>query len=1850
MKVYNLLFNEYSFVSKEGNKWRTPIIDLYYNGQYKNYSIRKSQFGTNLLGNGTYTGANAVSDIESDIGINENDRFIDMSGRIDISSAEINISNTNLNFPATIAVYASDDPHATPYFHESEDFTGAIDWLKAEHRNPRYPIGMVNCDRYVFFEIDFNSEYDTSDLQVELIVTVKIDSPIIDHYFQGTKKIQNKFPEWMALREYDALDEQKATPQTPETIGGKFINASMGEWLTDIDKRLNLLTYNHYIDTVDTNAKIWVYKTLAVPERIYDILGVIDQSTGQNVELARSTDTAEFYESYVTEDVFFHNTISGEIYCNKKYDILYINGVEYPQISHQLWSPLDDIGATVDLFRLQQEDNHSFKKRILDVFINKPGVSIKGFKNALRRELNLWKYSGATPATPDSYFVGATPEILEIKDLENDLEYFVNKIPTQKFLTLAEELATKYPLLWGYLQLEKSLWDPDGVNHTDFGVIPRQLDATPISSEYIESGVIDGNDLFVFTPDQFTGSQDFTAKLKLRGAKKVPLTIKPRIDFSIAVYGTGTSASYVNPRVEENITIQVTLTDGSRYYYNTVISGADDRSAKYPSGTGNAISTLNWVASDGYTQANCQFYDMSTGSAYGGRINLANVEAIELIAGHFSGNINSATYSTKADISTFKLWFQYDPQQFIGGDIASPSTSISLISLQSFNIRSIYPTICFQSLASYEEVTPRTWTSDVKRTYDITLNNDAEGIGKNFVLTLPKDIVWPNYVSNKNYIIEITNDINALGVGTNSIVSDVVDSNPFVYYLNDIKANNLHTWINGIQLFDVSTNEITFSYDKDFETYKWELFEATQTLSSLSGQVNEFGPWRNDEQPNENNKDFLLTRIDLSRNDFNIINNTSAPANWNYSDEYMVTWVGIDSIDNDNVLVWLGSNSVYPLVYDGNIYNREAPQPGQIQEIFSNEVYQYGLIPIYARLRPGVNAKWSPKLHSGWFFDTDETYYLYADGVTENATTNSIVLSGTNRLGAPIIVHALNGGTPVSHMRQVAFYGNDATPELSLINKEIFKGHGGKTFILAYKDIYNITVYNSTLGEYVNVLSPSSSTNEVILSNNSNSDFTYEISYKVRESFYANNNYVDENGNIKTQVVFDSTPQSFGASAYEISYETSLFDVATPVDISLNPLYSSINESFIYIDKNTYPLSQIEVRVSQSKILADGIDYALITFRSIDTNGNPKPFTTFNVYTNFGYINPSTITTDKDGFAWTILKSEPWASTLHPTPSHVSLPIPQIGATPVHGMLLIDGDLDANISYQIDIPIDKQRYIAAIADPNQISSNTSSAVFVTGVVRSANHTPLANAIVYWRKARTIYDVLSSNELINVETDLTQDGANPYGYVVSNDEGYFNIGPFKASSDPGYWFVSTQVGAASPNFNADEFPLIGDIVYWYEHPHNSVRDTTGGAIQYLIDPDALPDYSPIPLHPISLDEKDWTSESNSTAIVIPGATPNRWGRAYREYDTFNDNLPTFNDAIYSIAVQSDGKIIVVGRFTNYIKRLNSDGTEDTDFNSVVSLIFNNEINSVIIQRDEKILVGGTFTGYIKRLNKDGTVDSSFNNASVGLFDYPILALGQQQNGKIIAVGSFTNCVKRLNIDGTLDNSFNANLTYEAWCVALQQDGKILVGGDIDGQITRVNDDGTEDTAFKTLVAQSSINGTVSSIVVQRDGKILVAGYFQKGIKRLNASGSLDNSFTSSLNEYVTKIAIQSNGKILANSSPMRLLNPDGSQDPLFTASIYGTINSPNTVYDVYVQSDGKILIAGSFAEAIKRLDYDNRVITEDRPALGNWTPPLWYAINRFKQYQIGLNDLKLGTNQSGLDVLPATPLYPGYKEF
>jgi uncharacterized delta-60 repeat protein len=263
-------------------------------------------------------------------------------------------------------------------------------------------------------------------------------------------------------------------------------------------------------------------------------------------------------------------------------------------------------------------------------------------------------------------------------------------------------------------------------------------------------------------------------------------------------------------------------------------------------------------------------------------------------------------------------------------------------------------------------------------------------------------------------------------------------------------------------------------------------------------------------------------------------------------------------------------------------------------------------------------------------------------------------------------------------------------------------------------------------------------------------------------------------------------------------------------------------------------------------------------------------------------------------------------------------------------------------------------------------------------------------------------------------------------------------------------------------------------------------------------------------------------------------------------------PNANGDVNSIVVQGDGKILIGGDFTvvggqmrNYVARLNADGSLDTAFNSdsAEGYVW---VRSLAVQTDGKIVVGGWFTtfggqpcNYIARLNANGSLDTAFNPDA----DSVVSSLVVQADGKILVGGSFStiggqtrNRIARLNADGSLDTSFNADANRDVDSIAVQADGKILVGGSftifseqVRNNIARLNADGSLDTGFNPNVNSFNPNvyRPVSSLAVQADGKVLVGGRFfdidgqtRRGIARLNndtvAMSSLAVSGSSQIN--------------------------------------------------------------------------------------------------------------------------------------
>jgi uncharacterized delta-60 repeat protein len=323
-----------------------------------------------------------------------------------------------------------------------------------------------------------------------------------------------------------------------------------------------------------------------------------------------------------------------------------------------------------------------------------------------------------------------------------------------------------------------------------------------------------------------------------------------------------------------------------------------------------------------------------------------------------------------------------------------------------------------------------------------------------------------------------------------------------------------------------------------------------------------------------------------------------------------------------------------------------------------------------------------------------------------------------------------------------------------------------------------------------------------------------------------------------------------------------------------------------------------------------------------------------------------------------------------------------------------------------------------------------------------------------------------------------------------------------------------------------------------------------------------------------------------------------------------DLKRSSDLANAVAVQADGKLVVVGQtylnndFSDedfVVARYNTDGTLDrtfgsrgrvkTDFPGLAAVP-----SSVVIQPDGKIVVAGgafplfTFAGNfeIVRYNRNGSLDTSFGDGGIVTTMFP--------------AGSY------------------------AFAVALQPDGKIIAAGthfvdfdpgemsDTDFALARYNPDGSPDTTF-------GVGGQVTtdflgkeddafSVLIQPDGKIIAVGsandpvnFYDFAAVRYLSNGAIDPSFgvggevTTDFRgggfDRARAAVLQADGKIVAagfattvsgasQNFAVARYTSSGALDTTFSADGRTQIDFGSflqSAYQVLLQSDGKIITVG-----------------------------------------------------------------------
>ena len=244
-------------------------------------------------------------------------------------------------------------------------------------------------------------------------------------------------------------------------------------------------------------------------------------------------------------------------------------------------------------------------------------------------------------------------------------------------------------------------------------------------------------------------------------------------------------------------------------------------------------------------------------------------------------------------------------------------------------------------------------------------------------------------------------------------------------------------------------------------------------------------------------------------------------------------------------------------------------------------------------------------------------------------------------------------------------------------------------------------------------------------------------------------------------------------------------------------------------------------------------------------------------------------------------------------------------------------------------------------------------------------------------------------------------------------------------------------------------------------------------------------------------------------------------------------------VWSLAAQSDGKIIIGGDFNGVggkyrggIARIFPDGSLDTSFKGEVD----GYVQSVAVQADGKILLGGNLgqcQGYpvtsLARLNPDSSLDTAFKPMLVGE-DNSLNTVNHVvplSNGQIMVAGDIWNAdgggpLVRLESNGSLDMGFFNNISNTpnpfpeaqwSWGarVAVAGDKYLLAGGyslgdyfSSPGFLGRITHEGIIDTSFGpgTPVANiQTMDGQVKDLLLQPDGKIVVSGLFSQIYRRV-----------------------------------------------------------------------------------------------------------------------------------------------------
>lgn len=348
---------------------------------------------------------------------------------------------------------------------------------------------------------------------------------------------------------------------------------------------------------------------------------------------------------------------------------------------------------------------------------------------------------------------------------------------------------------------------------------------------------------------------------------------------------------------------------------------------------------------------------------------------------------------------------------------------------------------------------------------------------------------------------------------------------------------------------------------------------------------------------------------------------------------------------------------------------------------------------------------------------------------------------------------------------------------------------------------------------------------------------------------------------------------------------------------------------------------------------------------------------------------------------------------------------------------------------------------------------------------------------------------------------------------------------------------------------------------------------------------------------------------------------------------------------AVAVQADGKVLAAGTDGSdfVVARYNRDGTPDTTFDADGVRTIDvggpaDAARTIAVQADGKIVVVGTngTDAAVVRLRADGTSDTSFNGTGLQVIDFgpgadededgiedaadadAATAVAIQPNGRIVVAGTDGKdfAFARLNpADGSLDTTFNGTgvkvvdiggKADVANAVVIHGNGTILAAGTngTDMAFARVTTDGATDTSLDADGKMVRDGGggadAIHALTLQPNGMVVAAGTNGADfvVMRLDpANGSFDNSFDKDGTKLIDidgadaarAVAVQADGRIVVAGGDgdttahavVARLNADGTLDTAFAENGIAVLDleGAGSAAGVAVTADKGIVVAG-----------------------------------------------------------------------